>query len=356
MVSLSAEKKIFSIVPGATCITTDCHADIIKKKYMHYVASDGWLCIVCHKEPKEGIHAFELRAKGSDLCFKCHDEKNFEGITLHGPVTEGKCLECHQPHGSNIPAHVRADQPKLCLDCHSVEIIDTKGIPLPSTKELFDTKEMNLHKPFAEGKCTACHLPHPADSYRRFKGNYPGQFYASYTDETYDSCLRCHEDLSSHLSQSRTLTDTWFRNGNLNLHYRHVNRAKGRTCRTCHHHHGSRNSRLVRETFTFGKKKLTIEYEKTETGGTCVPGCHVPVQYDRYEPVVNAMKTSPREGRDATPEELKLSRERDRKRIEEEQAENEKPIVESLPQSNQERGGTMKSRVKTPSPRPSPPQ
>jgi predicted CXXCH cytochrome family protein len=355
MVSLSAEKKIFSIVPGATCITTDCHADIIKKKYMHYVASDGWLCIVCHKEPKEGIHAFELRAKGSDLCFKCHDEKNFEGITLHGPVTEGKCLECHQPHGSNIPAHVRADQPKLCLDCHSVEIIDTKGIPLPSTKELFDTKEMNLHKPFAEGKCTACHLPHPADSYRRFKGNYPGQFYASYTDETYDSCLRCHEDLSSHLSQSRTLTDTWFRNGNLNLHYRHVNRAKGRTCRTCHHHHGSRNSRLVRETFTFGKKKLTIEYEKTETGGTCVPGCHVPVQYDRYEPVVNAMKTSPREGRDATPEELKLSRERDRKRIEEEQAENEKPIVESLPQSNQ-RGGTMKSRVKTPSPRPSPPQ
>jgi predicted CXXCH cytochrome family protein len=320
MVSLSAEKKVISIVPGATCLTTDCHTDITKKKYMHYVASDGLLCIVCHKVPDESTHAFELRGKGSVLCFMCHDENNFKGITLHGPVTEGKCLECHQPHGSDISAHVRADQPKLCLDCHSIEIMDTKGIPLPSTKELFDDKDMNLHKPFAEGKCTACHLPHPADTYRRFKGNYPGQFYASYTDETYESCLRCHEDLSRRLSQPRTLTDTGFRNGNLDLHYRHVNRAKGRTCRTCHQHHGSRNPKLVSEAFTFGKKRLTIEYGKTETGGTCEPGCHVPTQYDRYEPVVNEMKTTPREGRDATPEELRLSRERDRERIEEEQA------------------------------------
>jgi predicted CXXCH cytochrome family protein len=315
IVSQSAEKKDFSIVPGATCLTTDCHADIAKKKYMHYVASDGLLCIVCHKVPKERIHAFELRAKGSDLCFKCHDEKNFKGITLHGPVTEGKCLECHRPHGSDIPSHLQAGQPKLCLDCHSVEIRDTKGVALPSTKELFDDKEMNLHKPFSEGKCTACHLPHPADTYRRFKGDYPAQFYASYTDETYESCLRCHEDLSRRLSQPRTLTDTWFRNGNLNLHYRHVNRAKGRTCRTCHQHHGSRNPKLVSEAFTFGKKKLTIEYEKTETGGRCTPGCHIPVQYDRYEPVVNEMKTTPREGRDATQEELTLSRERDREKV-----------------------------------------
>jgi predicted CXXCH cytochrome family protein len=318
--SLAAEKKEIVIVPGATCISANCHPDRGKDEYTHYVSSDGFLCIACHKVAREGEHTFELRAKASELCFRCHDGKKYGGNTLHGPVTQGKCLECHRPHGSNNPAHLQANQPELCFGCHATGIKDNNGIFLPSTKELFNNKAMELHKPFAEGKCAACHLPHAADGYRRVKGNYTAQFYVSYSDVAHDSCLRCHEPLRRALSQPRTLTGTAFRNGDLNLHYKHVNRVKGRTCRTCHHHHGSSNPKLVRETFVFGKTKLAIEYERTESGGRCAPACHVPVRYDRYGVVVKAMTPVPEKTRGDVAKEMKLSHNRDSARIEVEQA------------------------------------
>ena len=109
------------------------------------------------------------------------------------------------------------------------------------------------------------------------------------------------------LKNPRTLADTEFRNGNLNLHYRHVNRPKGRTCTACHTPHGSRQKKLIREAFGFGDRTLPIQYEKTETGGTCATACHGPVSYDRCEPAENGLLTTPREGKDATTEELRKS-------------------------------------------------
>ncbi|MBI5139584.1 hypothetical protein HZA26_03170 [Candidatus Nomurabacteria bacterium] len=56
---------------------------------------------------------------------------------------------------------------------------------------------------------------------------------------------------------------------------------------------------------------LTLNYEKTETGGTCNTSCHRVTKYDRYTPAFNLIKTTPRPGNDAAEEELKLSKERD---------------------------------------------
>ncbi|MFC1672367.1 hypothetical protein ACFL01_04460, partial [Planctomycetota bacterium] len=66
--------------------------------------------------------------------------------------------------------------------------------------------------------------------------------------------------------------------------------------------------KLIRKSFTFGKRALTIRYERTKTGGSCATSCHVPVKYDRYEPVKNTMKTTPRKGKDATKAELEEGR------------------------------------------------
>lgn len=266
-----AEKDILLIDTEASCITSSCHADMGKKKYVHAIGVDGKQCKRCHEIVKQGEHAL----------------KKIPSVTY-----------------------------PLCAICHSEEFktpADIKGSP---PKVIFEDKEIKLHKPFAEGKCTECHDAHESNFYKHLKAEYPQGFYASYSQDIYGLCVKCHKEIEKALTEPRALTETKFRNGNLNLHFRHVNKAKGRTCKTCHDHHGTKNPALINETFQFGKRKLTINYEKTETGGSCGPACHITVKYDRYKPVVNPLKTTPRPGTDATEEDLILSKGKDIKKKE----------------------------------------
>ena len=358
---INAQSMIFSIDTETSCITSACHSDMGKKQHIHQPAGDGEGCTLCHEVLKKGEHGFKLQmslpelcyqchenkadkkfkhspvesgmclschlphesdSKGlllmpavDSLCFMCHDENKFKGSAPHTPVSEGRCLDCHSPHSTDNPKQLVKPLPDICFDCHDRDMKDTKGINLSATKKVYTGKGMMLHKPFAEGRCIDCHYPHPSDNYRRLKGSYPEGSYASYSESSYSFCLGCHPGFSNALKEPRTLTGTGFRNGNLNLHYRHVSRAKGRTCKACHEHHGSKNPRLVRDTFQFGNRSLTMKYEKTDTGGSCTPGCHALAQYDRYEPREIIMKTTPREGKDATPEELMLNREKEAQEI-----------------------------------------
>ena len=66
--------------------------------------------------------------------------------------------------------------------------------------------------------------------------------YLAFAIERYDLCFSCHvSDLVKDKS-GRGLTQ--FRNGDLNLHWLHVNREKGRNCRSCHQTHASSNGAI----------------------------------------------------------------------------------------------------------------
>ncbi len=338
--------------PAESCVTSSCHDDMGQQEFVHAVAADGDQCDSCHEMREEGRHGFDLVAEDgelcalchgdmaeqevahlpvaeglctfchdphqsdnpkqlnfpptSELCFNCHDEDEFANETTHGPVGKGQCLACHNPHASDHDRLLKAEVPELCFSCHDRKLKDAKGAELPSSTQLLEDAEMKLHPPFLEGLCAACHVPHASENYRLLVSSYPKSLYASFSPARY-MCFNCHSEAA--FTESRTLTETGFRNGNLNLHFRHVNKEKGRACKACHRHHGAANEKLIRDRVPFGKHFISIaKFELTPTGGTCAPTCHRQVSYDRYEPVLSDMKVTPREGIPATREELDQAR------------------------------------------------
>ena len=262
------EEKLLYIDTDASCISMKCHDTMGKKEYVHKIGVDGVQCKRCHTLITNGEHRFK-----------------------------------------SLPQKTE----RLCEQCHSKEIIPPSELKELPPKVLPFDKNAFTHKPFTDGVCTECHDAHESDNYRHLKYAYPATPYAQYTENTYGLCFlaKCHKGLEKVFAEPRTLSMTAFRNGNLNLHFRHVNKKKGRTCIVCHDNHYSKSPIIMNETFKFGKKELTINYEKTDTGGSCNSTCHRLAKYDRYEPDFNYIRTSPRQGIDATAHELKLSRERD---------------------------------------------
>ena len=249
-----------------------------------------------------GISPSVVAQQEREACIKRQAENKFKGAVTHGPVAEGACMKCHAPHASGNSKGLKSDLPALCLDCHDEPMKDDNNRDLPSLKAAFEDNTMKLHQPFADGDCLCCHDPHVSSHYRLLNDGHNRSFYTSYSKGKY-MCFGCHSEKA--FSGPRTLTETNFRNGNLNLHYRHVNRSKGRSCQTCHHHHASKNAALIRERLPFGKSDITItDFKKTQNGGKCAPSCHRVAQYDRLEPFPFTFKVSKREGEDATDEEL----------------------------------------------------
>ena len=294
--------QAFDLDPGQVCL--DCHGELNEKKVIHPATEEGTGCaILCHQQDNPTRHQFAAQPEMiAVLCLQCHDEDDFKGTIVHGPVSAGQCVACHNPHAAEQAKLLREPIPGLCLTCHDTQLTDAQGDTLPPTKRLFEDAEAQHHPPFAAGDCGDCHRPHAADHSRLLDAAYPTGFYQSYREAAYALCLNCHD--AATFNEPRTLTATAFRNGNLNLHQRHVNKEKGRSCRACHSPHGSRRPHLIVSAFRFGEHVLGLGYEPTDTGGSCLTSCHVKVAYDRLAPVNNPLRTTPRQGQDAGPEEL----------------------------------------------------
>jgi predicted CXXCH cytochrome family protein len=159
----------------------------------------------------------------------------------------------------------------------------SKDEVLPAFTKEIENKEF-LHGPVAQKDCKGCHSSHGSEHFRLLIKEYPPEFYAPFSTEAYELCFSCHKESLALVEKTSELTD--FRNGEMNLHYLHVNKPqRGRTCRSCHSTHASTQANHVRESVPYGMWDLPIQFEKTETGGSCTPGCHVAYRYDRESPV-----------------------------------------------------------------------
>ena len=319
------------------CVTAECHNSYLQKKYVHKPVALG-VCKFCHKyvDPKE--HSFELFRTKEELCGSCHEEQTRDltiipsveqltpkaligkGKYLHEPLEEGKCIDCHNPHSSDYEFLLSAakigesclgechqinenvkDPHKPVADgecnlCHNSHSSDYSNLLIDSEKQLciscHEETQAELdrfryvHPPVVSRGCKDCHEPHGSDYFRLLVKQYPREFYAPFDISNYDLCFSCHQADKVLVQETEDLTD--FRNGTTNLHYLHVNNpVKGRTCRTCHATHASNEPKHLRKTVPYGGWGIPIQFEKTETGGSCSPGCHALRAYDRINPVVN---------------------------------------------------------------------
>jgi predicted CXXCH cytochrome family protein len=223
-----------------------------------------------------------------DLCYTCHADKQQdikEATTPHKALDqERKCLTCHDPHFSNYGKQLIKQPEDLCLSCHDREYSGQNGT-IANIKAIL-ANNSDHHGPIKQGDCSGCHNPHGSRNFRMLRENFPELFYAGYNPDNYKLCFMCHEKSIAKDETTKTLTN--FRNGDRNLHFVHVNKfVKGRTCRACHDAHATNNPKHIRDKVPFAKWQLPIGFTKTKTGGNCLPGCHQRFSYDREKAVVN---------------------------------------------------------------------
>ncbi|HEY2775795.1 MAG TPA: cytochrome c3 family protein [Candidatus Binatia bacterium] len=311
----TAEEKLLIKPVGKLC--KDCHDAPYEGPKLHGPVEDGD-CTECHN-PHETDTKSLLVKEGNALCFDCHTEKadEIKKKDVHAPVEDG-CITCHDPHGSKFPAMLSEKVPKVCYSCHDTkeqEIKDAKvshgaldddkscllcHSPHASDNDALLEKPMRatclechdgdmpanakfLHGKNHDGKCTDCHAPHGGDLDNLLVKEFPDGNYHPWNDKAYPLCFSCHE--RTMVTDRETTTATGFRDGKKNLHAVHVgDDAKGRGCLMCHSVHGSDHPKLIQDAIPFGKWTMKLNFNKTDTGGSCAPGCHRQKFYDRDKP------------------------------------------------------------------------
>lgn len=271
----SEHKKL--LVASYSKLCFNCHKDKIaelKRKYVHKPIKEG--CHKCH-DPHQSPNKDLLYASSPSLCFRCHQKTRNQIAQVrvpHDPVKKGQCQTCHISHSSNFKALLKSKITDICFTCHEALGKQVK-------------KAKFKHGPVKTNNCYECHKTHGSKYLKLLSLPFPKEFYpAPYDPKKFAICFRCHN--KSNIRNKYTTTLTGFRNGNLNLHYLHVNRKdKPRSCKACHEVHAGIQARHIRTEVPFGKSNwmLPINFTKKLNGGNCVVGCHKSKEYNRVKPV-----------------------------------------------------------------------
>ncbi len=270
-------------------LCVDCHSDrqeaLEDAAHAHEPAKEQ--CLSCHL-PHGGETALMLTATVPELCLNCHDDmadQFDDALVTHGVAISGQaCLSCHHAHESENEKLLIVEPAKLCMSCHDKAIkLGERTIPNMAI-HLQDNPQH--HGPIQEKDCLACHNAHASGFVSLVNNAYPKKFYAPYDEEAYELCFACH-DVEA-FEESETDEATQFRNGERNLHYLHVNKSsKGRSCRACHDVHATSQPHHIATSVPFGQWRIPLNYQTSDNGGSCQPGCHKAYRYDREQPAVN---------------------------------------------------------------------
>ncbi len=160
-----------SLVNPETTRCSTCHQLFPPSAQAHPPAEKN--CLTCHRFTKEGEKTqVALAASQPDLCLSCHKGLSKPAsLTLTGahPPVGDQCTSCHEPHASREKHLLSQQPPKLCLSCHGESDVQDKHL-----------------LPVLASSCVGCHAPHGSD----VKGMLLGQeLHPPFAEKT---CLACH--------------------------------------------------------------------------------------------------------------------------------------------------------------------
>jgi predicted CXXCH cytochrome family protein len=254
-------------------------------------------CLDCHDAHRTRYPA-QLKADVREVCYSCHDHDDIRKQVETSPVvhgvmtTEESCNACHVGHASEGPYLLAGSEKDLCLSCHNEPLTLEDGRVLSDMACLLKQKPRH-HGPIRDGECRPCHDPHASAHSDLLTMAYPQEFYAPFKTESYALCFECHIEELALVETGYGVTE--FRDQDQNLHFVHVNKEKrGRTCLTCHEVHASTQAFHMRDRVLYGPRgwEIEIQFTKLPNGGSCAPGCHDAMSYDRGD----AKPKTPRAG------------------------------------------------------------
>jgi len=190
-----------------------CHTDKTSAPVVHPPVEMG--CDTCHQVfQEEDETEIRLTAEGNELCFTCHGDKQPQPdqLLLHAPVRTGRCIVCHDPHGSSSEhllqrgVDSREAAENLCLGCHA----DIKA---------------QIDKPVGHGAvdlgCATCHATHKSEP-----AGAEGVFHLTQAEP--ELCQTCHDPADAALQEA------------------HLGQPIARAaCTECHNPHGSEQTKLL---------------------------------------------------------------------------------------------------------------
>ena len=201
--------------PGERAYRESAHGDPVRG-VLRAPGERRGSCMNCHgaRADERGSGRYGARrlaggALGNELCFRCHQRStgsgSFQGDVAYGSTAHaaspvmvwpgpppraradaGKCVNCHDPHGSKdregpVPAMLRLRGETLCLGCHDGDPSKdvrtaflrqyrhplTADVPGGASPAAAGTARVLPAAPGATARtCTGCHNPHvaqPAD-------------------------------------------------------------------------------------------------------------------------------------------------------------------------------------------------
>jgi predicted CXXCH cytochrome family protein len=219
-----------------------CHDAKEEGKSNHKAMTEKKQCLNCH-DPHGSDVNYLLRDEPRVLCAGCHKDVVPEGSkSVHGVMASGEsCLHCHDPHSSPNDALLKNAEDKVCTSCHNKEIkMTSHGRPRVLPNIVARLALPNPHAPAdGETSCINCHMPHAGVGARLLNKPFTenaNNLYVAGDDKRpnpYGMCFDCHDQAL--LKEKMTGGETGFRNdvkkGNQvvrqNLHWFHVVNAAG---------------------------------------------------------------------------------------------------------------------------------